>query len=253
MCDPWQISKCTVTWVDNIILTIIVVSVASNLKLSHGICRDQSLRARTLRFCNKFCPYRLTISFCFSGLWHHKLNQLIVLQGLWFTYESPKAWVEQQVILLCAEVISNFILLLWVLMCNIQCYLFRGMSTVHAVFITVMSVYLVFFSNLFSDQLDGPVTFRTSNISNFALGVKDVIFQSHSRIVYITIYSFLLLLHADWILICSGFCWVLHHWHCYDILGISFSWWNGVCKCIYLIANIFFSRISVLYLHSLCA
>ncbi|KAK8453742.1 hypothetical protein SEVIR_5G335900v4 [Setaria viridis] len=51
-------------------------------------------------------------------------------------------------------------------------YLFRGMSTVHAIFITVMSVYLVFFSNLFSDQLDGPVTFRSSNLSNFTLGVS---------------------------------------------------------------------------------
>ncbi|GJN17533.1 hypothetical protein PR202_gb04610 [Eleusine coracana subsp. coracana] len=50
----------------------------------------------------------------------------------------------------------------------------RGMSTVHAIFITVMSVYLVFFSNLFSDQLDEPVTFRSSNLSNFTLGVKDV-------------------------------------------------------------------------------
>ncbi|OEL20827.1 hypothetical protein BAE44_0018153, partial [Dichanthelium oligosanthes] len=50
----------------------------------------------------------------------------------------------------------------------------RGMSTVHAVFITVMSAYLVFFSNLFSDQLEGPVTFRSSNLSNFTLGVKYV-------------------------------------------------------------------------------
>jgi len=48
----------------------------------------------------------------------------------------------------------------------------RGMSTVHAVFITVTSVYLVFFSNIFSDQLDGPVTFRSSNLSNFTLGVS---------------------------------------------------------------------------------
>ncbi|XP_021313343.1 transmembrane protein 56 isoform X1 [Sorghum bicolor] len=48
----------------------------------------------------------------------------------------------------------------------------RGMSTIHAIFITVMSVYLVFFSNLFSDQLDGPVTFRSSNLSIFTLGVS---------------------------------------------------------------------------------
>ncbi|EEC71546.1 hypothetical protein OsI_03885 [Oryza sativa Indica Group] len=48
----------------------------------------------------------------------------------------------------------------------------RGMSTVHAMFITLMSVYLVFFSNLFSDELDGPVTVRSSNLSNFTLGVS---------------------------------------------------------------------------------
>uniref|UniRef100_A0ACD5VTH1 Uncharacterized protein n=1 Tax=Avena sativa TaxID=4498 RepID=A0ACD5VTH1_AVESA len=48
----------------------------------------------------------------------------------------------------------------------------RGMSTVHAIFITYMSVYLVFFSHLFSDQLDGPVTLRSSNLSNFTLGVS---------------------------------------------------------------------------------
>ena len=48
------------------------------------------------------------------------------------------------------------------------------MSTVHAIFITYMSVYLVFFSHLFSDQLDGPITLRSSNLSNFTLGVKDL-------------------------------------------------------------------------------
>nr|CAD1828214.1 unnamed protein product [Ananas comosus var. bracteatus] len=48
----------------------------------------------------------------------------------------------------------------------------RGMSSAHAVFITVMSLYLVFFSDLFSDRLEGLVTFRSSNISNFTLGVS---------------------------------------------------------------------------------
>ncbi|KAF0925249.1 hypothetical protein E2562_015964 [Oryza meyeriana var. granulata] len=48
----------------------------------------------------------------------------------------------------------------------------RGMSTVHAIFITLMSTYLVFFSGLFSDQQDGPVTFRSSSLSNFTLGVS---------------------------------------------------------------------------------
>ncbi|VAH80201.1 unnamed protein product [Triticum turgidum subsp. durum] len=48
----------------------------------------------------------------------------------------------------------------------------RGISTVHAIFITFMSVYLVFFSDLYSDKLDGPVTFRSSNLSNITLAVK---------------------------------------------------------------------------------
>ncbi|KAJ1263607.1 hypothetical protein BS78_09G198800 [Paspalum vaginatum] len=48
----------------------------------------------------------------------------------------------------------------------------RGMSTVHAIFITIMSVYLVFMSGLFSDQLDGPVTLRSSHLSNLTLGVS---------------------------------------------------------------------------------
>lgn len=48
----------------------------------------------------------------------------------------------------------------------------RGMSTIHAIFITTMSVYLVFMSGLFSDKLDGPVTFRSSHLSNLTLGVS---------------------------------------------------------------------------------
>ncbi|KQK05455.1 transmembrane protein 56 isoform X2 [Brachypodium distachyon] len=60
----------------------------------------------------------------------------------------------------------------------------RGMSTVHAIFITVMSVYLVFFSGLFSDQLDGPVTFRSSSLSNFTLGVSIGYFITDIAMIY---------------------------------------------------------------------
>lgn len=48
----------------------------------------------------------------------------------------------------------------------------RGMSSTHAIFITIMSLYLVFYSDLFSDHLDGLVTFRSSNLSTFTLGVS---------------------------------------------------------------------------------
>lgn len=49
----------------------------------------------------------------------------------------------------------------------------RGISTVHAIFITIMSLYFVFWSDLFSDQrLAGFITFRSSPLSTFALGVS---------------------------------------------------------------------------------
>ncbi|KAL9453004.1 hypothetical protein AB3S75_008740 [Citrus x aurantiifolia] len=49
----------------------------------------------------------------------------------------------------------------------------RGISTVHAIFITALSLYYVFWSDLFSDQQHtGPITFRSSWLSNFGLGVS---------------------------------------------------------------------------------
>ncbi|KAF6172352.1 hypothetical protein GIB67_024974 [Kingdonia uniflora] len=53
------------------------------------------------------------------------------------------------------------------------CPIFLGISTFHAFFITFVSLYLVFFSELFSDQrLAGLVIFRSSPLSTFALGVS---------------------------------------------------------------------------------
>ncbi|KAF3445018.1 hypothetical protein FNV43_RR14711 [Rhamnella rubrinervis] len=49
----------------------------------------------------------------------------------------------------------------------------RAMSTIHAIFVSVLSLYLVFWSDLFSDhRLAGLVTLRTSPLSTFALGVS---------------------------------------------------------------------------------
>ncbi|KAF5729188.1 transmembrane protein 56-B-like isoform X1 [Tripterygium wilfordii] len=49
----------------------------------------------------------------------------------------------------------------------------RGISTAHAIFITTMSLYFVFWSDLFSDrQHFGLVTFRSSPLSAFGLGVS---------------------------------------------------------------------------------
>lgn len=56
-------------------------------------------------------------------------------------------------------------------------YLCRSVSTIHSIFITTMSLYLVFCSNLFSDnQSTDPITVRNSSLSTFALGVRMVWF-----------------------------------------------------------------------------
>jgi len=48
----------------------------------------------------------------------------------------------------------------------------RGMSSAHAIFITAVSLYLVASTDLFSDRIKGPITFRNSIISTAALGVS---------------------------------------------------------------------------------
>ncbi|KAM3269928.1 TLC domain-containing protein 4-B isoform X1 [Capsicum chacoense] len=49
----------------------------------------------------------------------------------------------------------------------------RSISTVHAILVTTMSLYLAFWSDLFSDnQLSGPVIMRSSTLSTFVLGVS---------------------------------------------------------------------------------
>lgn len=48
----------------------------------------------------------------------------------------------------------------------------RGMSSAHAIFITAMSLYLVVSTDLFSDRVKGPITFRSSIISTSALGIS---------------------------------------------------------------------------------
>lgn len=49
----------------------------------------------------------------------------------------------------------------------------RAMSTVHAIFITALSIYLAFWSDLYADdQQRGPVLFRNSSLSTLVLGVS---------------------------------------------------------------------------------
>jgi hypothetical protein len=102
------------------------------------------------------------------------------------------------------------------------------MSSAHAIFITAISLYLVVLTDLFSDRLKGPITFRNSIISTFALGVLNPILPWSSGSVSCCIYLF-----SDITLSClySGFCRLLHHWYCNDLLAVSFPWWNGICRC----------------------
>ncbi|GJR39293.1 transmembrane protein 56-B-like protein [Tanacetum coccineum] len=61
----------------------------------------------------------------------------------------------------------------------------RGMSSVHAIFITAMSLYFVFWSDLYSDQYNGgPITFRSSPLSTFALGVSVGYFLSDLGMIF---------------------------------------------------------------------
>jgi hypothetical protein len=49
----------------------------------------------------------------------------------------------------------------------------RAMSTIHAIFITIISLNFVFWSDLYSEnQFDGLITLRSSLLSTFALGVR---------------------------------------------------------------------------------
>lgn len=73
---------------------------------------------------------------------------------------------------------SIFHLRNFLLMTNYTCS--RGMSSAHAIFITAVSLYLVMSTDLFSDRIKGPITFRNSIISTSALGVLNIIYYDTS-------------------------------------------------------------------------
>jgi hypothetical protein len=68
------------------------------------------------------------------------------------------------------------------------------MSSAHAVFITAVSLYLVVLTDLFSDRLKGPITFRNSIISTFALGVLNPILPWWSYSFFMLYLYFIFLL-----------------------------------------------------------
>ncbi|KAL0929089.1 hypothetical protein M5K25_001029 [Dendrobium thyrsiflorum] len=90
----------------------------------------------------------------------------------------------------------------------------RGMSSVHAIFITFMSVYLVFFSDLFSDDIaKGLITFRSSNLSTFTLGVSVGYFISDLAMIF-WLYPSL-----------GGFEYIVHH--ALSLCAISYAMLTG--------------------------
>ncbi|XP_077253373.1 uncharacterized protein LOC143892549 isoform X2 [Tasmannia lanceolata] len=90
----------------------------------------------------------------------------------------------------------------------------RGISTIHAIFITVMSTYLVFFSDIYSDErLAGLVTFRSSPLSAFALGVSAGYFISDLGMI-VWLYPSL-----------GGMEFILHH--LLSVVAITYSMLSG--------------------------
>lgn len=61
----------------------------------------------------------------------------------------------------------------------------RAISTLHAIFITALSIYLAFWSDLYSDDLQrGPIIFRSSALSTFVLGVSVGYFLSDIAMIF---------------------------------------------------------------------
>uniref|UniRef100_A0A7C9CKR7 TLC domain-containing protein n=1 Tax=Opuntia streptacantha TaxID=393608 RepID=A0A7C9CKR7_OPUST len=92
----------------------------------------------------------------------------------------------------------------------------RTISTVHAIFITVLSVYLAFWSDLFAgDPQHGPVLFRSSAFSTFVLGVSVGYFISDLAMIF-WFYPAL-----------GGMEYVLHHFLSMAALGYAMLTGNG--------------------------
>ncbi|KAK7300200.1 hypothetical protein RJT34_11037 [Clitoria ternatea] len=90
----------------------------------------------------------------------------------------------------------------------------RSMSTIHAIFITTMSLYLVFCSNLFSDnQSDERVIIQSSSLSTFALGVSVGYFIADLGMIFWYFPSL------------GGYEYVIHH--VLSLVSVAFSMLSG--------------------------
>ncbi|KAG7621095.1 TRAM/LAG1/CLN8 homology domain [Arabidopsis suecica] len=91
----------------------------------------------------------------------------------------------------------------------------RGISTVHATFISFMALYFVFFSDLFSDQrsLETLTVFRNSPLSTFGLGVSVGYFLADLGMIF-WLYPYL-----------GGSEYILHH--CLSGTAVAYSLFSG--------------------------
>ncbi|ONK55583.1 uncharacterized protein A4U43_UnF1170 [Asparagus officinalis] len=103
----------------------------------------------------------------------------------------------------------------------------RGMSSVHAIFISAISIYLVFISNMFSDNRpDGLIISRSSNLSTFALGVSVGYFITDLTMMF---WAYPIL---------GGKEYVFHHF--LSVVAVSYSMFSGegqLYTCMVLISE----------------
>lgn len=90
----------------------------------------------------------------------------------------------------------------------------RAMSTIHSIFITTMSLYLVFCSNLYSDSESAELlTERSSALSTFALGVSVGYFMADLGMIF---WFFPAL---------GGYEYVIHH--LFSLVAVAYSMLSG--------------------------
>lgn len=98
----------------------------------------------------------------------------------------------------------------------------RGISTIHAAFITTMSLYFLFWSDLFSDKRPaGLVTFRSSPLSTFGLGVSTGYFVTDLAMIlwlYPSLGGIEYVVHHSISLISVAYCMITGEAHIYTYM-----------------------------------
>ncbi|XP_057441379.1 uncharacterized protein LOC130733266 [Lotus japonicus] len=90
----------------------------------------------------------------------------------------------------------------------------RAISTIHAIFITTMSLYFVFCSNLYSDSESAElITVRSSSLSTFALGVSVGYFIADLAMIFWFFPSL------------GGYEYVIHH--LFSLVAVAYSMLSG--------------------------